>query len=280
MDNRQSSTPGKQGEIEASGPKSGVQGSRSSHSYDIVGSPQDIQTQSKESGNSKPRRVNTNSSSKDVAVESSFSSHDEQGARGDAEVQRLQSQLRQWQEKTRFVQAESDSLREEIRKQGQAAKAAIESLMLEHGQNQAENEAKIRRLLDGATRDRVDGRWNPPPDQDIRRRLMLLNTDIRDWAKNWATKSLVLDKAVSKETRKYFKDFVHLDQDDNFPLLFRNPASKMKEKTGALLLHAALAHEIHDAFFDGNIFCLKPEDRAVVETVFKDLEQGESVMQC
>lgn len=301
MDARRSNTPDKQVEAHSQSQTPNAQSQKSSsRSYDIVGSTQEVQAVPQETGFGKPKRVNTNSSLKEVAADNEYlrrenaelsehiahmhqiniqqdsSNHNERLYQAESELPRLRAQIREWQDKARVAQNETESLGEDLRKQRLEAKATIESLTFEHNQNKAESEAKIRRLLDGATRDRVDGRWNPPPDEDIKRRLLILNDNMRDWARTWATKSFVVDKAVSKETVKYFSDFVRLDPDNNFPLLFRKPSAKMKEKVAGLLLHAALAHEVHDAFFDGKIFCLKTEEREVVENLFRELKKGES----
>lgn len=144
----------------------------------------------------------------------------------------------------------------------------------EHTQHKAADEAHIRRLLEGATRNKVEGRWNPPPDENIRRQLNLLNTNIREWARDWATKSFVVDKTVSKETNKYFGNFIRLDPDGSLPLLVRNPSTRTKSKIAGLLLHAALSHEIHDAFFEGKIFCLETEERVILERLFDEVRSG------
>lgn len=286
MDARSSNTHDKQADIQGLKP--------SSRSYDIVGPAHDIQTVSQDPGSTRPKRVSTNSSLKDGSANNSSvkqqnQENSENSVHGhqsiidqdasyhkDAELTRLRAQVQEWQKRAEAAQDDSNNLREQLRKRAQEAQSTIESLTLEHNRSKAENEAKIRLLVDGATRDKVDGRWNPPPDEDTRRRLLLLNTDMRDWAKTWATKNLVLDNAISKETRDYFQDFVRFDLDNNFPLLVRKPSPKMKGKVAGLLLHAALAHEVHDAFFDGKIFCLEPKQRGVVELLFRDLEKGES----
>lgn len=135
-------------------------------------------------------------------------------------------------------------------------------------------EAQNRLLLDKITRDKVEGRWTALPDSDIKHRLNNLNKEMRDWAQAWANKSLSLDKGVNKETVKFLSNFVRLEIDNSLPSFVKKPSGKNKDRIPSLLLHAALAYTVQDAFFDSPFFCTTPEQTDVLEELHKHILKG------
>lgn len=139
-----------------------------------------------------------------------------------------------------------------------------------------QSEADVRQLLDQLTREKVDGKWNPPPDDDIRQELQALHTRIKTWAKNWAVGALKLDQLepdLLQQFLKYMSQFVQFTPDGALPPSIGKPVSRMVDKIPALLLNAALAHEIHAAFFKNSFFIVPKHSKALQE-IFGQVVKG------
>jgi hypothetical protein len=139
-------------------------------------------------------------------------------------------------------------------------------------------EADLKQTQEKSIREMSDGRWNPIPDKDIRDGLYVLNQDVRDWAKKWASGPMKLD-SMPPETRKDFiqsflSRFVRLDSTGSLPPGVAYPTTRIKDKMPWLLLGSALADEIQHQFFRSPFFCADAKHREALEETYKELIRG------
>ncbi|ETI29373.1 hypothetical protein G647_01826 [Cladophialophora carrionii CBS 160.54] len=138
-----------------------------------------------------------------------------------------------------------------------------------------QSEANVRALVEAATRNMSSGRWNPPPDDDIRNELNRLHGMVRDWAKDWAVDGLPEHRTQDPEyisfKQNYLAEFVWATDRGSLPPAIDSPAGKLKQRLPDLLLTAALSHTIHDAFFANAFFCAPPEFVGALRKVYEEL---------
>ncbi|KAK5104786.1 hypothetical protein LTS08_002679 [Lithohypha guttulata] len=161
-----------------------------------------------------------------------------------------------------------------VQRLSREASATIDSMTVTHSQQTAEYDDQIRQLMDRLTSDRSEGRWNPPPDDEIRQRLSILNNDIRDWSRDWAVRNPNFDQHFQAELVKFLADFIRMDREGRLPSYFRKAPRKLHDKLSATLLHAAVSDEIQDSFFESPFFCLGQLEQHAMESIFKDLTLG------
>lgn len=197
------------------------------------------------------------------------------------EVRVLRKQLEDFQHNANHQimirNQEIEALQAAAAKTHRDAQESIELLTVEHSGETAKRDAQVRQLLDKVTRDKVEGKWNPLPDDEIRHKFNLLNSDIRDWAKHWAVKSLDLTK-LSPQATTMLCEFMNMDpKKPVIPPLLTQPstAAKWRERLGPMLLHGALSHEIHLRFFDNPYFFIKEEHQKGMNAIGDEMEKGE-----
>ncbi|EXJ59777.1 hypothetical protein A1O7_03924 [Cladophialophora yegresii CBS 114405] len=141
-----------------------------------------------------------------------------------------------------------------------------------------QSEANVRALVEAATRNMSSGRWNPPPDDDIRNELNRLHGMVRDWARDWAIDGLPEHRTQDPEyisfKQDYLAEFVWANDRGNLPPAIESPAGKLKQRLPDLLLTAALSHTIHEAFFSNAFFCAPPEFVGALRKTYEELILG------
>jgi hypothetical protein len=141
-----------------------------------------------------------------------------------------------------------------------------------------QSEANVRALVEAATRNMSSGRWNPPPDDDIRNQLDRLYGSVREWAKCWAIDAMpeyrTQDPEFASFKQVYLAQFVWANDKKGLPPAIDNPAGKFKQRLPDLLLTAALSHTIHNEFFANPFFCAPLEVMGALREVYEELISG------
>jgi hypothetical protein len=205
-----------------------------------------------------------------------------------AETKRLSEQVREAKEQAseadvRCRQAEIrlGNIEAKFSSYRSQAEAAMKSFELEKGtllSQLEQSEANVRRLLDSALKDQIDGKWNPLPDETIRSDMQNLHTKVRDWCKRWATTSLLdlRDKATNPHgpLMTYLGRFIVLNDNGTLPAAIDRPSGRMRDKIPAVLLNAALSDEINKTFFTDPCFCVGAESVSAFSTMLRELITG------
>lgn len=142
-------------------------------------------------------------------------------------------------------------------------------------------EADLKQTQEKSIREMTEGRWNPIPDKDIRDRLYVLNQDVRDWSRSWATTTFKLEN-IPEELRKDFVrsflvEFVQPDASGRLPTAIGSPNAKMKDKLSWLLLSSALSCEIEREYFTSPFFCADANHEKALEDTYAQLIKGLSI---
>ncbi len=179
----------------------------------------------------------------------------------------LSHEDRALQAQARLQKVEEDAASEydNLQKQNQALASRLD-----------QSEANVRQLLDQLTQGKVDGKWDPPPDEEIRDSTHALHNRVKAWAKKWTNTALKLsqlDPDIEQKFVRYLGKFVQLTPDGSLPPMIVKPSTRMADKVPALLLNAALAHEIHKAFFENSFFVRSKHAKALDE-IFDDVVDG------
>jgi hypothetical protein len=115
-----------------------------------------------------------------------------------------------------------------------------------------QSEEQVRELLDKLMQGKALGRWNPPPDSELRSRFGMLQTSMRDWSKTWAVKGI--GKFPMETIKSLLTDFVALQSDGSLPRTLASPG--FADRLPYLLLNAALAHEVQNSIFNNDFLCV------------------------
>ncbi|KAJ4529760.1 hypothetical protein HRR90_001856 [Exophiala dermatitidis] len=163
----------------------------------------------------------------------------------------------------------SSYLQARLQKEGQEARSefeALETKIRSLTRDLEGSETTVRHLIDQLTQDKVDGRWNPSADQDIRDSLSALDAKVKSWAKEWANTTFridALDPAAARKLIKNIAQFVQLLPDGSLPSAIGRPSARLKEKLPVILLSATVAREIQMMFFKDPFFCSASRSEAL-----------------
>lgn len=189
-------------------------------------------------------------------------------------LQIMEANLREAEARATAAENRAKKIQTECQRLRTEAENSIQLLENQCATKLEQRDHQIHGLLDQITQGKVEGRWNPPPDDELRRQLRNLNTNVRNWSKDFSTKSFKPELDMTKELAVYLSRSTRIETDGSLPRTLTACSPDIRQRLAGVLLNAIVNHEIQESFFANSFFCTDAQHQAVLADILNTMLQG------